>query len=278
VGRLVAVLLLGLALAGCGPGREAREREARAVAYADTVAAAYGGGDAWRALHFMRFDLSFRESGQVRARFRHLWDLTTGDCRYEGDLAVLRDLPRRPETARRIPRGTVFPNGQLVAVVNLKTGQGQARVEPPPGNPGEGPATEALLALARERLEEDGLWLFLPFLLRDPGVTLADMGLVTGPVTGRPAREIRMTRKGDARAVRIFVDPGTHRILETEASAPGAAAPLALVWRSEVGVGGLKLVAERQETETRSLMYDLMAAPERISPDVFTDLSRRMPY
>jgi hypothetical protein len=268
---LVVLLLAAVALGGCGRGRaERREREARGLAYADSVASAYGGRAAWEAIHYVRFDLSLREGEAVRGRFRHLWNLESGECRFESDLAALG-----------APAGTPVPAGKLSAVVNRRTGEGRVRVDPPPGS--AGPPDEALLRLARERIEEHGRWLFLPFLLHDPSVKVEDMGLAETPLGRRPARELRMTRKpargrGDPLVLRVFIEPGSHRILETAEPAAGAAAPRVLQWRTEVGVGGVRLVAERRETGERAFIFDLLAAPERIAPEVFTDLARRMPY
>jgi hypothetical protein len=274
--RRGALLLLAVVVLvpGCGRGgAERREREARGALLADSVALAYGGVGAWQALRFLRFDLSVRDSNEVRARFRHLWNLGTGESRYEADLAALRDLPGSTGSRRRT--GTAAPpHGRLIAVVNRATGKGLVRVEPAPPEISE----EALLALARERVEEDGFWLFLPFLLDAPGVAVEDRGEITAPRTRRPARELFVTRKGDRRTVRLFVEPATHRILETEVPAEGNSIARSFVWRSDVNVGGIRLVAERQEDGARSMIYDLMAAPERVALEVFTDLTRRMPY
>jgi hypothetical protein len=124
----------------------------RVVAIQDAMLHAMGGREGWDRARYFEFDAILSRPGQPAERWRHRWDRRSGAVRSSGavagdSLVVLLDT-RRPR------RDRVWRGGTLVT----------------------GAAAEPLLVHARARFHHHARWLLVPFLLEEPGVTLAFMG------------------------------------------------------------------------------------------------------
>jgi hypothetical protein len=118
------------------PGFDIAGSDAQAIAVADAVMERLGGRDSWDQTRF----LTWRFFGKRR----HVWDKWTGDIRYEsGDLLVLMNIHTR--------RGRAWQNG--AEIVDADT-------------------LAARLRHGYEAWINDSYWVFMPFKLKDSGVTL----------------------------------------------------------------------------------------------------------
>ncbi len=154
----LAVLLTALPLTAGEMGAA----DARSAEIAESVMAAMGGHDAWNATRFVTWNFFGSR--------RHLWDKHTGDIRIEGT-----------------DRETGEP---YLVLMNLHTKQGHAwsggaEVTEPE-------ALAAMLDRAEAAWINDSYWLFMPYKLRDPGVTLRHVG-VEAMADGRPAEVLELT-------------------------------------------------------------------------------------
>ena len=182
---LAALLVAGAAAAwACGPGREAAQpaappapaaevnppapgfdaagSDARAIEVADATMAAMGGRQAWDHTRYVAWNF-------FGFRF-HVWDKTTGDIRVE--------MPG--------PEG----HGSIVVSMNLGTRQGRAWAD---GLAVTDPAAlEEHLKQAYEAWINDSYWLFMPYKLKDSGVTLRYAG-EAAMTDGRPSDVLELT-------------------------------------------------------------------------------------
>ncbi len=156
--RLVTLLLVAATLATvpapATPGEEnppaagfdLQGSDARAIEIADSVMRAMGGRPAWDATRYLTWNFFGRR--------RHLWDKHTGDLRVEG---------------------TDRESGEpYLILMNLHTGNGRAwrggvELEEPT-------ALAEMLELGESAWINDAYWLFMPYKLKDTGVTLAYAG------------------------------------------------------------------------------------------------------
>jgi len=140
MGAPLAAAALALALIGpAAPALAASDPEA--VKIAERTLEAMGGGDAWQATRFLRFNFfGFR---------LHHWDRYTGRHRLEGET---RD-------------GDAY-----VVLHNIGTREGQVWVN---GELKSGEAADEWLERAYGAWINDTYWLLMPYKLQDPGVELA---------------------------------------------------------------------------------------------------------
>jgi hypothetical protein len=154
-----------MALAGDNPpapGFNAAGSDARAVEIADQVMERMGGRAAWDATRHLTWSFFGRR--------RHAWDKVTGDIRIEGT-----------------ERDTDEP---YLILMNIHSKQGRAWRD------GVEITDEAALAEMMERGEalwiNDSYWMFMPYKLKDTGVTLRYVG--EGKMEdGRAADVLQMT-------------------------------------------------------------------------------------
>ena len=128
-----------------GPAARA-ESDPKAVAIADQVMEALGGGEAWRNTRYLRFDFAVDAGGKTVVRRAHTWDKWTGRYRFESPKegsVVLMNINSK--------EGTVYSKGKLVA----------------------GAAAKKALDEAYEAWVNDTYWLLMPYKMKDPGVHLA---------------------------------------------------------------------------------------------------------
>lgn len=144
------------------PGFNVESSDPQAIEIADQVMAHLGGRQAWDETHF----ITWRFFGSRR----HVWDKYTGDLRVEG-----------------VDRETEEP---YLILMNLHTKQGRAWTN---GEEVTDPqALEKLLDLGEAVWINDGYWMFMPYKLKDSGVTLKLLG-EREMLDGRAADALQLT-------------------------------------------------------------------------------------
>ncbi|MFQ5766621.1 MAG: hypothetical protein ACE5ID_01360 [Acidobacteriota bacterium] len=146
------VLLTGLlpATSAADPGETEDRSDPRAVRIARSVMEKMGGQASWDSTRYLRWTFFGRR--------RHTWDRFTGNIRIEdGDQVTLMNI--------RTLKGKVFKGGEEVTdPAELKT----------------------LLEQGHQIWVNDSYWMFMPYKLLDPGVTLGYAG-TRAMADGRPA-------------------------------------------------------------------------------------------
>jgi hypothetical protein len=128
------------------------EVEPRAAEIARAVLQRMGGEEAWNATRYVRWKFF---GGR-----QHYWDRHTGDVRIE--------IPARVNDAGGVERP------ELVIRMNVHTKQGRVRAA---GEEVQDPRQlEEYLGLGHEVWVNDSYWMFMPYKLLDPGVTLKYSG------------------------------------------------------------------------------------------------------
>jgi hypothetical protein len=118
----------------------AGQSDEKSVAVANEVMEALGGQGAWNATRYLTWSFFGRRT--------HVWDKFTGDLRYENeDTLVLMNLNTK--------KGRAWKNGEEVS---------------------DPTALEEALDSAEGRWINDSYWVFMPYKLQDPGVTLKYLG------------------------------------------------------------------------------------------------------
>lgn len=181
-------------VAGCQPAEDSQSEinppaegfntsgsDPEAVAIADSVMAAMGGRKAWDELHYVKWNF-----------FGHrdlIWDKQTGDVRI--------DVPEKNTTY----------------LVNVNTMKGKVMME---GHEITDPdSLQNSLNEAKSIWINDSYWLFMPFKLKDSGVTLSYMGQDTMR-DGANAEVLKLTfdKVGVTpnNKYMIYVDPEDHLV------------------------------------------------------------------
>jgi len=144
------------------PGFNAESSDPQAIDIADQVMARLGGRQAWDDTQFITWSFFGRR--------RHAWDKYTGDLRVEG-----------------VDRETEEP---YLILMNLHTKQGRAWTN---GEEVTDPqALEELLDRGEAAWINDGYWMFMPYKLKDSGVTLRYLG-EREMLDGRAADALQLT-------------------------------------------------------------------------------------
>lgn len=166
---LVVLLLLPVtassALADTNPpadGFDLAGSDQKAIEIADTVMASMGGRAAWDATRHLRW--------RFFGRRLHVWDKSTGDVRIEG---------------------TEGDSGApYVILMNINTGAGRAwRAGAEITSPDD---LHEMLDRGEAMWINDSYWMFMPYKLKDSGVTLRYLGEQTLP-DGRSADVLELT-------------------------------------------------------------------------------------
>ena len=133
-----------------------------AIVIADRVMVELGGRQAWNETRYLTWSFFGRR--------RHVWDKQTGDIRIEG-----------------VDRETERP---YLILMNLNTKRGRAWKD---GDPVTDPdELMAMLEYGESVWINDSYWMFMPYKLKDSGVTLNYLG--TGEMLdGRPAEILQLT-------------------------------------------------------------------------------------
>ena len=221
--------------------------------WAERIASAYGGHDAFARTRTLAFDFVSYEDGVEKARFHHVMALAGGPCLYETDATTFARSPfLDDQTHSWKPIGLTLPAGRLTAKVDRVHRTGDVRVDGEPQSP-------ELVRRVVERINNDSFWLLLPFQLRDPGVRLTESGPVTLP-EGRPAVALSLAFGTDAGATpadrwTMFVDPASARILKTRVDLQNSASFVEAEWDGSVETGGLDL-ADRRTIGKRLIRFE----------------------
>ena len=176
VGLCLLLLTLGLSglvtAAGAtdnppAPGFDAAGSDERAIEIADEVMESLGGRQAWDRTRFLTWNFFGNR--------RHFWDKHSGDVRVEG-----------------ADRESGVP---YLVLMNLQSKEGRAWRD---GVEASGEDLAALLELGESAWINDAYWMFMPYKLKDSGVTLRYVG--EGQMTdGRPAEVLQLTFSGVGR-------------------------------------------------------------------------------
>jgi hypothetical protein len=199
-------------------GFDARGSDAKAVAIADEVMNALGGRKAWDGTRFLTWKFFGRRT--------HVWDKLTGDLRFEnGDALVLMNLVTR--------KGRVWKSGQEVS------------------DPAE-------LAKALDETYgtwiNDSYWMFMPYKMKDSGVTLKYVGK-EATAAGAPADVVELTFANVGRTpenkYHVYVDEKTRLVTQWDyyPKATDAEPMFKLPWLDWERHGAILLSANRGERQ-----------------------------
>ena len=241
--RLVLGLALFLVSAGVAhaqsdnppmPGFDAAGSDERAIAIADEVMAALGGRNAWDDTRYLTWKFFGRRT--------HVWDKHTGNLRYENeDTLVLMNLGTKT--------GRVFEAGTEVT---------------------DAAALEEALHGAESAWINDSYWVFMPFKLKDTGVTLR-YGGTAETVAGEQADVLVLTFEGVGRTpenrYRVYVDEDSRRVVQWDyfQKADDPEPRFQIPWLEWKRYGDIFLSASRGERR-----HENVAVLENVPESVFT--------
>ncbi len=189
-GYLLGLMLLPLMAVGQtateanppAPGFDLAGSDPRAVRIADEVMQALGGRTAWDNTRYITW--------KFFGKRRHIWDKWTGDIRVEDGkgLVVVMNLNTR--------KGRAWQNGQEITHPD---------------------SLQTKLQFAYEAWVNDSYWMFMPYKLKDTGVTLKYLG--EGKTQdGRRADILQLTFKGvgvtPQNKYRVYVDKQTRLVMQ----------------------------------------------------------------
>jgi hypothetical protein len=144
------------------PGFNAEASDPDAIAVADELMQALGGRDAWDATRYVRWTFFGRRT--------HTWDRHTGDARIEG---------------------TEKQSGEpFVICMNVNSKQGRVWIGGEEVTDFE--KLKQMLRVGYQAWVNDSYWLFMPFKLKDSGVTLKYLG-ERGMASGESADVLELT-------------------------------------------------------------------------------------
>jgi hypothetical protein len=204
------------------PGIDAEGSDPRAIAIADEVMEALGGREAWDATRFLTWKFFGRRT--------HVWDKTTGNLRFE--------------------------NEDTLVLMNLNTKKGRVWE-------GGVPVTDAAaVAEALDRAEgawiNDSYWVFMPYKLEDPGVTLSYLGKGRTEA-GEEADVLQLTFEGVGRTPQnkyhVFVDADSRLVTQWDyyENASDPEPRFKIPWLGWTEMGGILLSADRGERRHENL-------------------------
>lgn len=222
------------------PGFNAAGSDERAMQLADQVMQAMGGRTAWDTTRYFQWNfLGFRNL---------LWDKQTGNVRIE------------------------VPRDSAIYAINVQDDIGKVRLK---GREITQPDSLAkYVQRGKEIWINDSYWLFMPFKLKDSGVTLSYAGEDT--LTGGGAAEVLELRFEGVGVTpqnryEVYVDPEDH-LVKQWAFYPEAAMDtprFVLPWNDYQTYGSLKLGGERGERDISDIQV-LEEVPAAMFQDVST--------
>ncbi|HEX5133464.1 MAG TPA: hypothetical protein VFX92_13395 [Candidatus Krumholzibacteria bacterium] len=194
------------------PGFDAAGSDARAVEIADRTMDAMGGRARWDAVQCLAWEIFGR---------RHTWNKWTGDYRLE--------------------------DGDQLVIMNINDGQG--RVWKGGAELEDGPEKAGALDRARSVWINDAYWVFMPYKLKDTGVTLKYLG-ERAAEDGRAADVLGLTFAGvgdtPENRYEVLVDRETGLVSQWSyfEKATDTEPQITSAWNNWHDFGGIKL-AER---------------------------------
>jgi hypothetical protein len=210
------------------PGFDVEGSDPQAVAVADEVMRALGGRGAWDRTRFVTWSFFGRRT--------HVWDKHTGNLR--------------------------FDDGETLVLMNLNTKKGRAWKE---GAEIQDPAQlEELLTQTESAWINDSYWVFMPYKLKDTGVTLKYLG-EQRTEAGAEADVLEPTFKDVGRTpenkYHVYVDKESRLVTQWDFY-PAASDPeprFKLPWEGWEKSGEIMLSASRGERrhEDLSCLHDV---------------------
>jgi hypothetical protein len=216
------------------PGFDLEGSDAQAIAIADEVMEALGGRPAWDRTRFITWSFFGRRT--------HVWDKHTGNLR--------------------------FDDGETLVLMNLRSRQGRAWKQ---GDEVEDPADlQELLHAAESAWINDSYWVFMPYKLKDTGVTLKHVG-EGSTEAGSEADVLELTFKGVGRTpenkYHVYVDKQSRLVTQWDFY-PKAADPeprFRSPWKDWQASGEILLSADRGENR-----HENLTCLENVPDSVFT--------
>ena len=219
------------------PGFDLDGSDAKAIAVADEVMEALGGRPAWDRTRFVTWSFFGRRT--------HVWDKHTGNLR--------------------------FDDGETLVLMNLNAGQGRAWKQ---GDEVKDPADlQELLTGAESAWINDSYWVFMPYKLKDTGVTLKYVG-ERHSEEGSEADVLELTFEDVGRTpenkYHVYVSKESRLVTQWDFY-PAASDPeprFQIPWKSWKQSGGILLSADRGENKHENLTC-LENVPDSVfeSPD-----------
>ncbi len=224
-------------------GFRVQDSDPKAVALADSVMKAMGGREKW--------DRSRYFSWQFFGRRNLLWDKSTGNVRIES------------------------PYDSMTYLLNVHDGQGQAFS----GNEAisDTAALDSLLRKGKSIWINDMYWLFMPFKLKDTGVTLSYLGS-DSTMEGSPCEVIGITfdQVGDTpeNRYKVFIEKSSHLVKQwAYYTKAGDEEPYAVwPWDNYRSYKGLLLSGERSDGKGPSKIVVYDSLPEQAFSDIETKI------
>ena len=220
-----------LALAGARPA--AAQSDPKALELADRLMEALGGQAAWDAVHFVRFRF---------AGFRnHSWDKWTGRHRVEF---------------------TNRSGEHWIVIQNLNTRQGRVWKD---GQELSGEEATKGVEAGYGTWINDTYWLFMPYKLRDPGVTLEHAGTVSedGATYDKIALSFDNVGLTPGDRYWVFVNQANHRIEKWEYLLQGREPPPAVrTWEGWEEHGGLWFPTAHRQGNSNTFTRDVETVTE----------------
>ena len=221
-----------------------------AIALADSIMEAMGGRAAWDQTRYL--------SWHFFGRRQHWWDRHTGDVRIEGEdgegdaklsYVLLANVERKS--------GRVFLNGEELTNVTER---------------------DTWVQRAYETWVNDSYWVFMPYKLKDSGVTLSYRGKRSQPDYGEvEVLGLRFANVGVTPENRyeVFVDPTSHLVCGWSyfARASDSEPQFTMPWKNWVRVGRILLAADHgREADWQLRAYDslpesVFRSPEPVGTD-----------
>lgn len=222
-------------------GFDAEGSAARAIEIADAVMERLGGRAAWDDTRVVRWNFFGRRL--------HYWDKQTGDVRIEG-----------------VDRESGEP---YLILMNLPSGEGRAWRS---GEEVSDPETlEEMLDLGEAAWINDSYWMFMPYKLKDTGVTLRYLGPGTMQ-DGREAEVLELTFEGVGRTpenkyhVYVADDSGLVEQWDFYRNADDPEPAFQIPWHDWERYGDILLSANRGESGHTDI-----AVFEEVPESLFTD-------
>lgn len=219
------------------PGFNAQGSDPRAITIADTVMQALGGRKNWDHTRHITWNFFGRRA--------HVWDKWSGDYRLEAD--------------------------SVLVLMNLNTQKGRAWVH---GQEVTDPETLAnWLKKANSIWINDSYWMFMPYKLKDSGVTLKYVGEDTS-AAGQPCDVLELTFKnvGDTpqNKYHVYVNKQT-RLVDQWAFFPNAedkTPRFVTPWQNWQRYGNILLSDDRgRNKHTNIAVFDILPAKVYQSPE-----------
>jgi hypothetical protein len=165
-----AALAVALQLGGAGLAVAGTHRDPRAVEIANAVEQAVAPGGGWEKVAALQFNFRVAKDGEVKADYRHLWDVRTGKYRVDwtepdgSGRCVIFDIATKQGKAYRhlLPPVARKPGGEEEPLPNPIAGWFSMNEI----------FTRKLVQDAYARFVNDSYWLLMPLKMKDPGVNL----------------------------------------------------------------------------------------------------------